>query len=88
MQSGVGDQTELQRFGISVVQRLPGVRQNFQDHFAVRCIWEYPQPLAPRSNACEAVFFWGRDSSLAAPAHPGDRMLSGLSKLQARWVAG
>jgi choline dehydrogenase-like flavoprotein len=34
MQSGIGDQTELQRLGIPVVQHLPGVGQNFQD----RCL--------------------------------------------------
>jgi choline dehydrogenase len=67
MQSGVGDQTELQRFGIPVVQHLPGVGQNFQDHFGVSCIWEYPQPLATRNNACEATFFWKSDPSLDAP---------------------
>jgi choline dehydrogenase len=42
MQSGIGDQVELQRFEIHVVQHLPGVGQNFQDHFGVSCIWEYP----------------------------------------------
>jgi choline dehydrogenase len=67
MQSGIGDQTELQRFGIPVVQHLPGVGQNFQDHVGVSCIWEYPQPLAPRNNACEATFFWKSDSSLVTP---------------------
>ncbi len=34
MQSGIGDRAELQRFGIPVVQLLPGVGQNFQDHLA------------------------------------------------------
>src|SRR5262249_29674816 len=58
MQSGIGDQAELQRLGISVVQHLPGVGQNFQDHFGISCIWEYRQPLAPRNNAGEATFFW------------------------------
>src|SRR5215471_14708762 len=32
MQSGISDQAELLRFGIPVVQHLPGVGQNFQDH--------------------------------------------------------
>ena len=30
MQPGIGDQAELQRFGIPLVQHLPGVGQNFQ----------------------------------------------------------
>ena len=47
MQSGIGDQAELQRLGIPLVQHLPGVGQNFQDHPAIGCIWEYRKPLAP-----------------------------------------
>jgi len=34
----------------------PGVGQNFQDHFAVGCMWEYQEPLAPRNNGGEATF--------------------------------
>jgi choline dehydrogenase-like flavoprotein len=41
MQSGIGDQTELQRLGIPVAQHLPGVDQNFQVHVAFDCVWEY-----------------------------------------------
>jgi choline dehydrogenase len=67
MQSGIGDQAELQRFGIPLVQHLPGVGQNFQDHFGVSCIWEYPQPVAPKNNACEATLFWKSDASLDTP---------------------
>jgi choline dehydrogenase-like flavoprotein len=67
MQSGIGDQAELRRFGIPLVQHLPGVGQNFQDHFGVSCIWEYPQPVAPQNNACEATFFWKSDASLDTP---------------------
>jgi choline dehydrogenase len=43
MQSGIGDETELRRLGISVVQHLLGVGQNFQDHVAFDCVWEYPE---------------------------------------------
>jgi len=35
MLSGIGDETELRCLRIPVVQHLPGVGQNFQDHFAV-----------------------------------------------------
>jgi choline dehydrogenase len=49
------------------VQSLPGVGQNFQDHFLVACIWEYPQPLVPRNNASEAAFFWKSDPGLETP---------------------
>lgn len=67
MLSGIGDQVELQRLGIPVVQHLPGVGQNFQDHFAVGCVWEYQEPLAPRNGGGEATFFWKSDSSLDTP---------------------
>jgi choline dehydrogenase len=67
MLSGIGDSAELQRFGIPVVQHLPGVGQNFQDHFAVGCVWEYQEPLLPRNNGGEATFFWKSDSRLDTP---------------------
>ena len=46
MQSGIGDEIQLRRHGISLVQHLPGVGQNFQDHAGIGCIWEYQKPLA------------------------------------------
>jgi choline dehydrogenase len=67
MLSGIGDQAELQRLGISVVQHLPGVGQNFQDHFGIGCVWEYKQPLAPRNNCGEATFFWKSNPGLDTP---------------------
>jgi choline dehydrogenase len=59
MQSGVGDETELRRFGIPVVEHLPGVGQNFQDHVALPpIVWEC------QGDEPEAVFhwFWKTDS--------------------------
>jgi choline dehydrogenase len=53
MQSGIGDASELQRFGIPVVEHLPGVGENFQDHAAVDCVWEYQEAL-PHATT------WGR----------------------------
>jgi choline dehydrogenase len=67
MLSGIGDQAELQRLGIPVVQHLPGVGQNFQDHFGIGCIWEYQEPLAPRNNGAEATFFWKSNPGLDTP---------------------
>jgi choline dehydrogenase len=67
MQSGIGDERELTRVGIDVVQRLPGVGRNFQDHIFVPCVWEYKTPIPPRNNAAEATFFWKSDGSFDTP---------------------
>jgi choline dehydrogenase len=67
MQSGIGEQAELRRFGIPVVQHVPGVGQNFQDHAGFDCVWESEQPLAPRNNGVEATYFWTSDASLDSP---------------------
>jgi choline dehydrogenase len=67
MLSGIGDQGELRRLGIPVVQHLPGVGQNFQDHFGIGCVWEYQQPLAPRNTGGEATFFWKSNPGLDTP---------------------
>jgi choline dehydrogenase len=67
MQSGIGEQTELQRFGIPVLQHLPGVGQNLQDHPGFGCVWEYQRPLTPRNTGCEATYFWKSDPALDTP---------------------
>ena len=67
MLSGIGDEAELRRLRIPVVQHLPGVGQNFQDHFAVGCMWEYQAPLAPRNNGGEATFFWKSNPGVDTP---------------------
>jgi len=66
MQSGIGDQTELRRFGIRVVQHLPGVGHGFQDHPVVGCVWECSEPLAP-DVAPDAVLFWKSETGLGSP---------------------
>jgi choline dehydrogenase-like flavoprotein len=66
MQSGIGDQTELRRFRIPVVQHLPGVGRGFQDHPVAACVWECSEPLPP-DVAPDAVLFWKSDSRLASP---------------------
>ena len=67
MQSGVGDQTELVRLGIPLVQHLPGVGQNFQDHVAFDCVWEHREAVPPRNTMSEAIVFWKSKSGLDYP---------------------
>ncbi len=67
MQSGIGDEAELRRWGIPLVQHLPGVGQNFQDHVAFDCVWEYQDAIAPRNNLSEAIFFSTSQSGLDNP---------------------
>ena len=38
--SGIGDGERLQALGIPVVQHLPGVGENLQDHLQLRCIYK------------------------------------------------
>ncbi len=58
MQSGVGDADILASLDIPVVQNLPGVGANFQDHIMVSsCVWEYPEPVAPHGNGGEVTVF-------------------------------
>ena len=40
MQSGIGEEAELKRMGIPVLQALPGVGRNLHDHVAFGCVWE------------------------------------------------
>jgi choline dehydrogenase len=67
MLSGIGEANELHRLGIPIAQHLPGVGRNFQDHFAMGCVWEYREPLPPRNNGGEATLFWKSDAGLETP---------------------
>lgn len=67
MHSGIGDSTDLSRVGLPVVQHLPGVGANMQDHTAFCCIWEYREPIAPRATGNEAKLYWKTRPELEAP---------------------
>ena len=67
MQSGVGDQAELAKFGIPVVADLPGVGRNLHDHAALGCVWEATEKPLPRAPRSQAVCFWKTNSALDAP---------------------
>ena len=67
MQSGIGDEAELKRADIPVLQALPGVGRNLHDHIAFGCVWENtdktPLPIPRSQTAC----FWKTDGHLDAP---------------------
>ncbi|MET0313111.1 MAG: GMC family oxidoreductase N-terminal domain-containing protein [Hansschlegelia sp.] len=67
MYSGIGDQSELGRFDIPVVQHLPGVGRNLQDHVSFGCIWEYREPIAPRNGGSEGTLYWKSRPELETP---------------------
>jgi len=67
MHSGIGDREELDRFSIPLVQHLPGVGRNLQDHVSFGCTWEYAEPLTPRNSGSEATLYWKSRPELEAP---------------------
>lgn len=67
MQSGIGPRDELRAHGISVVQHLPGVGRNHQDHIAFGCTWTYQAPQGVGGGGCEATLYWKSDSRLTHP---------------------
>jgi choline dehydrogenase len=84
MQSGIGHEDELRGLGIPLVQHLPGVGKNFQDHFLLfGCVWEHePGDAAPGGNSC---LLWKSDPALDAPdmqcVHlQGARISPGMAK--------
>lgn len=67
MQSGIGPEDELKRHGIEVVQHLPGVGQNHQDHVSFGCIFEYREPQQVGNGGSEATLYWKSNSGLEQP---------------------
>jgi choline dehydrogenase len=65
MQSGIGDHHELRRAGIPIVEHLPGVGQNFQDHVGFNCVWENREPHS--GAMVDATFFAKSDASIDTP---------------------
>jgi choline dehydrogenase len=67
MHSGIGDSADLVRHGLPVVQHLPGVGRNLQDHVSFGCLWEYVAPVAPRNSGSEATLYWKSRPALNSP---------------------
>jgi choline dehydrogenase len=67
MQSGIGDERELGKFGIPVRQHLPGVGRNLHDHVALGLVWEATDAPLPQIARSSSVAFWKTDAALDAP---------------------
>jgi choline dehydrogenase len=67
MLSGIGDEQALGQFSIPVVQHLPGVGQNLQDHLSFGCMWEYREPIAPHGTGNEVTIYWKSQQQLNTP---------------------
>jgi choline dehydrogenase len=69
MLSGIGPADQLKAHGISVVQSLPGVGQNLQDHLLLGVAYECTEPLDPPEMLAEAALFTytGVNSKKASP---------------------
>lgn len=67
MQSGIGPEEELSPHGIRIVQRLPGVGRNHQDHVSFGCLFEAREPVAVGHGGSEATLYWSTDPALRTP---------------------
>ncbi|QRF62370.1 GMC family oxidoreductase [Variovorax paradoxus] len=67
MQSGIGPEEELRRHGIPIVQHLPGVGANHQDHVSFAVIFEYETPQPVGHGGSEATLYWSSSSGLRLP---------------------
>lgn len=66
MQSGIGDESQLRAFGIPVLQHLPGVGANFQDHTGFTAVWELLEPCEV-TWLPEASIYWTSTSQIDEP---------------------
>jgi choline dehydrogenase len=57
LQSGIGARGDLRRHGIPVVQDLPGVGRNLQDHPGFACVWECQEAVPWRNSGGEVTVF-------------------------------
>jgi choline dehydrogenase len=67
MQSGIGPARHLEPLGIDVVENLPGVGANLDDHLMFGCVWEAGGRELPPPTRAQAAFFWGTDGRAESP---------------------
>ena len=67
MQSGIGEEAELKRAGIPVLQALPGVGRNLHDHPGFRVSWANTDKAPPPIPRLQTACFWKTSPELDAP---------------------
>jgi choline dehydrogenase len=67
MLSGIGDEAHLKQHGIPIVQHLPGVGRNLQDHLLFPAVWSSREPVEARNNGGEVTLYWKSQESLVSP---------------------
>ena len=67
MQSGIGDEAELKRVDIPLLQALPGVGRNLHDHPSFGCVWEKTDKALPDAPRSQTACFWKTTAALEAP---------------------
>jgi choline dehydrogenase len=67
MQSGIGDEDELRRVGVPLLQKLPAVGRNLHDHVAFGCVWESTDSGLPPVPRSQTACFWKTNAALDAP---------------------
>ena len=66
MPSGIGDEEELRRAGVPLLQKLPAVGRNLHDHVAFGCVWESTGNGLPRVPRSQTACFWKTNAALDA----------------------
>jgi choline dehydrogenase len=67
MHSGLGPAGHLETFGIGVLENLPGVGANLDDHLMFGCVFEAAERPLPPPPRAQAVCFWGSDGRDESP---------------------
>jgi len=70
LRSGIGPAEQVRELGVEVVEDLPGVGQNLQDHLLVPVIFGTARPVDPPTPfgpVTQTHWFWKSDDSLPVP---------------------
>ena len=92
--SGIGPATLLQQHGISVLQDLPGVGENLQDHLQIRLIYECSKPITTNDQLNSLVgrttiglqWLLSRSGPLAVGINQGGCFMRALKNADGRFA--